>query len=176
MQRARDRQRMLAAHGELASDQRLITEVADWSRLESVEGRVLVHREDELTGKRFLMMESTSAKILYIPYTSEMDEIRSRGGLKADSFIRMRRRSAMGLLGVEIEDFGNAEAVLTNRNLLAEKRQELQKQGIEPTEDGWGGWLGKYQRALCATEADRDPADRNEPAKVRQRRRSSLER
>ena len=31
------------------------------------------------------------------------------------------------------------------------KIEELRRRGLEPTEDGWGGWLGRYQRALCET-------------------------
>ena len=34
---------------------------------------------------------------------------------------------------------------------LGEAARELLKRGIMPTEDGWGGWLGKYQAALCRT-------------------------
>jgi hypothetical protein len=84
MQRARDRQKTLFAHGALVSDQRLPIEVMDWQQMKTVEGRVLMHGEDEQSGKRFMMLESTSAKVLFIEYTPEMDGIRGRGGLKAN--------------------------------------------------------------------------------------------
>ena len=172
MQRAGDRQKTLFAHGELVSDKRLPVEVMDWRQLSSVEGRVLVHGEEEHSGKSFLMLEATSAWIFYIPYTREMQEARSRGGLKTNSLIRLRRRSDDRMLKLEVEDFGHAEAVPTNRPLLREKVEDLRRQGLRPTE-GWGGWLGRYQKALCEIEADRAFASRDQLINKGARRRSS---
>ena len=123
----------------------------------SVEGRVLMHGEDEHSGMRFMMLETTSARVFYIPYTREMDDIRARGGLKANSFVRFRRLG----LEMQIESFGNSEQALSNRPLLREKVEELRKRGLEPTEDGWGGWLGRYQKALCETAQWRSTKDRS---------------
>jgi Protein of unknown function (DUF3363) len=53
MQRTADRQRTLAAHGALMSDERLHIEVLDLRQLTSVEGRVLVHGQDEQTGRGY---------------------------------------------------------------------------------------------------------------------------
>jgi type IV secretory pathway VirD2 relaxase len=50
MQRTSDRQKMLAAHGVLMSDERLPIDMLDRRRMTSVEGRVLVHGEDEASG------------------------------------------------------------------------------------------------------------------------------
>ena len=47
MQRMDDRQKTLAAHGVLISDERLQVTVLDYLNLKSVESRVLVHGEDE---------------------------------------------------------------------------------------------------------------------------------
>ena len=52
MQKTTDRQKTLAAHGELASDPRLPIEVINW-RETPLEGRVLVHGRDEESGKRY---------------------------------------------------------------------------------------------------------------------------
>ena len=87
----------------------------------------------------------------------EMDDIRARGGLKANSFVRFRRLG----LEMQIESFGNSEQALSNRPLLREKVEELRKRGLEPTEDGWGGWLGRYQKALCETAQWRSTKDRS---------------
>jgi hypothetical protein len=152
MRRARDRQKTLFAQGTIVSDQRLPIEVPDWRQMKSVEGRVLMHGEDEQSGKRFMMLEATSAKVLYIEYTPEMEGIRSRGGLKANSFVRLRSLPVNGRLRVEVEDLGHAEAILTNRTMLREKIHELRE---APTEEGWGGWLGRYQKALCELDQDR---------------------
>jgi hypothetical protein len=154
MQRAGDRQKVLRAHGELVSDERLAVEAIDWRQIESVDGRILLHGEDEQSGKKFLMLEATSARVCYIPYTQEMEEIRARGGLKVNSFIRLRRLADDERLRIEIEDFGHSELFLTNRPMLRKKVEDLRSQGIRPTEEGWGGWLGRYQRALCEMDVD----------------------
>jgi hypothetical protein len=137
MQRAGDRQKTLFAHGELVSDKRLGVEAMDWQQIAAVEGRVLTHGEEEHSGKNYLLLESTAPRVYYIPYTREMEESRSLGGLKTNSFIRLRRRSGNERIRIEIEDLGHAEAALTNRTLLREKVE-----------------LGRYQKALCAVERD----------------------
>jgi hypothetical protein len=146
MQRAKDRQK----------NERLPIEAINWRQLESVEGRVLVHWQEEHSGKNYLMLESTAAKVYVIPYTQEMEEARIRGELKTNCFVRLRRQAAAGTSSISIQEFGHSEALLTNRRLLREKVTELQKQNLLPTEDGWGGWLGKYQKALCEMRMDRE--------------------
>ena len=51
MQRSADRQKMLAAHGVLMSDERLPLVVLDLRSLTTLEGRILVHGEEE-TGRQ----------------------------------------------------------------------------------------------------------------------------
>jgi hypothetical protein len=149
MQRTADRQRTLAAHGVLMSDERLPIEVLDLRQAISVEGRVLVHGQDEQTGRNYLMLEGTDAKVHFIQYTPEMELARSRGELRTNSFVRLRKLSAATPL--EIRDQGDAEGVLNNARHLNESVSELLKSGVVPTEDGWGGWLGRYQSALRET-------------------------
>lgn len=81
MQRAADRQRTLAVHGALISDKRLPIEVLDFSQTTTVEGRVLVHGQDEKSGQSYLMLEATDAKVYFAHYTPEMEQARSRGTL-----------------------------------------------------------------------------------------------
>jgi type IV secretory pathway VirD2 relaxase len=90
MQRTADRQRTLAAHGALMSDERLPIEVLDLRQVTSIEGRVLVHGQDEQTGRNYLMLEGTDAKVHFIQYTPEMEEARSRGELRVNSFVRLQ--------------------------------------------------------------------------------------
>ena len=139
MQRAGDRQKALFAHGELVSDKRLTVEALDWQQITAVEGRVLTHGEEEQSGRRTtLLLESTAARVYYIPYTREMEESRSLGGLKTNSFVRLRRLSGNERLRIEIEDLGHSEAILANRPLLREKAEALRQQGIRPTEEALG--------------------------------------
>ncbi len=66
MQRTNDRQRTLAAHGALILDKRLPMEVLDVRQITSLDGRVLVHGQDEQSGRNYLMLEGTEAKVYFI--------------------------------------------------------------------------------------------------------------
>jgi type IV secretory pathway VirD2 relaxase len=149
MQRTADRQRTLAAHGVPISDDRLPNEVLDIHRFTAVEGRILVHGQDEQSGHNYLMLEGTDARVHFIQYTPEMELLRRSGGLRANSFIRLRKLLVRGETTLDVHDLGDAEQVLQNRHLLAEKAGALLKRGISPAQDGWGGWLGRYQAALA---------------------------
>jgi type IV secretory pathway VirD2 relaxase len=151
MQRTVDRQRTLAAHGVLMSDERLPIEVLDLRQVTSVEGRVLVHGQDEQTGHNYLMLEGTDAKIHFIQYTPEIEHARRRGELKTNSFVRLRKLSVGERDILDVNDLGDAARLLNNSRHLREKVHELLTRGIMPMEDGWGGWLGKYQAAVCKT-------------------------
>ena len=133
------------------SDERLHIEVLDLRQLTSVEGRVLVHGQDEQTGRGYLMLEGTDAKVHFIQYTPGMEQARSRGELKTNSFVRFRKLSVGEREMLEVNDLGDAACLLSNPRHLREKVYELLNRGIRPTEDGWGGWLGRYQAALCKT-------------------------
>ena len=117
---------------------------------------LLVHGQDEQSGKGYLMLESITAKVSYIPYTREMEEARSLGGLKVNSFLRLRQMLDHGVPGMLIEELGTADSVLLNRALLRNSLCQSRLSGIVPPEEGWGGWLGKYQRAIRAEFEIRD--------------------
>jgi hypothetical protein len=81
----------------------------------------------------------------------------------------LRKLSLDGALTLDVNDLGDAEQLLTNPRHLGEEARELLKRGITPTEDGWGGWLGKYQAALC--KAAREIEERKERNMARAPRR-----
>jgi len=60
--------------------------------------------------------------------------------------VRIRKTSPNG--PVQIEDLGNADRLLGNQRYFTHAAKKLLNQGIMPAEDGWGGWLGRYQAAL----------------------------
>ena len=154
MQRLGDRQKMLAAHGVPLSDQRLPVAPLEWPDITTVEGRVLVHGEEEDSrgiGRSYLMLESTDARVHHIYYAPAMEELRNRGGLRTNSFIRIRRYVINGSPEIEIEELGQAEAILRNRQHLNGVAQQLVRKGIIPEEDQWSGWLGKYRAAVRKT-------------------------
>ena len=170
MQRTSDRQRTLAAHGVLMSDERLPMEVLDPQQIASVEGRVLVHGQDEHTGRNYMMLEGTDAKVYFINYNREMEDARSRGQLRTNSFARLRMLPLDGTPTLDVADLGDAEKLLTNARHLGEKARELLKRGIMPAEAGWGGWLGKYQAALCKTAREIEERKERNTARAGERR------
>jgi type IV secretory pathway VirD2 relaxase len=169
MQRTSDRQRTLAAHGVLMSDERLPIEVLDLRQITSVEGRVLVHGQDEQTGRNYLMLEGTDAKVHFIQYAPEMEEARSRGELRVSSFVRLRKLSEKARL--EVSDLGDAEKLLKDTHHLRETTGGLLKLGMTPTEDGWGGWLGRYQAAIRETAIGKGWQNQRDQTRFRERSR-----
>jgi hypothetical protein len=154
MQRSADRQKTLAAHGVLLSDDRLPMTTLDVRDLTSIEGRVLVHGEEEASGRSYLMLEGTGGQVYHIYRTPEMEELRSQRGLQTNSFIQLRKLSTVRGPVVEIKDMGDSEAILRNKAHLRETAREMIQRGIFPQDDGWNGWLGRYQKALQAAAVD----------------------
>lgn len=151
MQRSADRQKMLATHGVLMSDERLPLVVLDLRGLTILEGRILVHGEEDTgrqAGRSYLMLEGTDGRVHYVYYTPEMEEARGHGGLRTNSFVRLRKLFADGHPALEIDDMGDSEAILRNKRYLRETAQRLIRRGVVPQDDGWNGWLGRYQKAL----------------------------
>lgn len=154
MQRSADRQKMLAAHGSMMSDERLPLVVLDYRRLTTLEGRILVHGEEDTgrqVGRNYLMLEGTDGQVHYVYYTPEMEAARRGGGLRTNSFVRFRKLFSNGRPALEIVELGDSELILRNRRHLHETAQRLVRLGIIPQDDGWNGWLGRYQRALQET-------------------------
>ena len=148
MQRSADRQKTLAAHGALLSDERLQMTVLDVESLTTLEGRILVHGEEESSGRSYLMLEGTDARIHYVYYTPEIEGARNRGGLRTNSLIQLRKSTADSRPMLEIDDMGDAEALLHDKRQLRQIGQRLIRRGVVPQDDGWPGWLGRYQKAL----------------------------
>jgi len=148
MQRTADRQKTLAAHGALVSDERLQMTVLDLRGLTTLEGRVLVHGEEESSGRSYLMLEGTDARVHYVYYTPEIEAARNRGSLRTNSFIQLRKSTVESRPSLEINDVGDSDALLRNNGKLRELGQRLIRRGIMPEDDGWNGWLGRYQKAL----------------------------
>lgn len=172
MQRSADRQKTLAAHGALMSDERLQVVVTGPRDLTTLEGRILVHGEEESSGRTYLMLEGTDAQVHYIYYTPEMDALRNRGGLQTNSFVRLRKLFTDGRSALEINDMGDSEAVLHNKGHFRETARRLIRSGIIPQEEGWNGWLGRYQKALsnAAIDCDRERS----PKEARRHRNQDL--
>jgi hypothetical protein len=95
-----------------------------------------------------MLLEGTDARVHLLYYTPEMEDARSQGKLRVNNFVRLRWHFVTGQPLLEIDDRGDANAVLKNKAFLSDAAQRLIKRGVIPTEEGWGGWLGAYQRAV----------------------------
>ena len=118
---------------------------------------MLTHGEEELgkgAGRHYLLLEGTDAKVHLIYYTPEMEEARSTGKLRANSFVRLRKQFENGRPVLEVEDSGDAERILRNDRHLGERAKVFLRRGIVPPEGGWGGWLGRYQAAVKKTATE----------------------
>ena len=156
MQRSADRQKILAAHGVLMSDERLPLSVLDIRRLTTLEGRILVHGEEDAgrqAGRSYFMLEGTDGQVHYVYYTPELEAARSQGGLRTNSFVRLRKLFAEGHPSLKVDELGDSESILRNKGHLRDTAQRLIRRGIVPQEDGWNGWLGRYQRAVSEAAA-----------------------
>jgi type IV secretory pathway VirD2 relaxase len=148
LQQSGDRQKMLAAHGALLSDKRLPLQVTSLRQFQSVAGRVLLHTEDEQTGKCYMLVEGTDAKVHLIYHTSAIEEARSKGKLAVGSFIRIEKRFANKKPTLHMDDLGDANAILQNSSYFHKEAVLLLRRGVHEVQPVWGGWLGQYQTKL----------------------------
>jgi len=151
LQQSGDRQKMLAAHGALVSDKRLPLQVTTLRQLQSVAGRVLLHTEDEQTGKRYMLVEGTDGKVHLIYHTEAIEEARKQGKLMVDNFIRIEQRFAKKKPVLRVDDMGDAVALLLNSSYFEKEAELLLQKGIHDVRPVWGGWLGQYQAKLQIT-------------------------
>ena len=107
------------------SDERLPLVVFDFRELTTVEGRILVHREEESSGRRYLMLEVTDARVHYLHYTLEMEAARNRVSLQTNAFVRLRKLFSDGRPALHIDEFGDAESILRNKLRLRETARKL---------------------------------------------------
>ena len=97
--------------------------VLDLRRLTTLEGRILVHGEEDTgrqAGRSYLMLEGTDGQVHYVYYTPEMEGARGRGGLRTNSFVRLRKLFADGHPVLKIDELGDSEAILRNKRYLRE--------------------------------------------------------
>jgi hypothetical protein len=151
MQRATDRQKTLAAHGALLSDERLRLEVTPLSDLRELEGRVLGHGQEDSTGRGYVLIEGTDGKVHFIYQDDSIDAARHRGLMRVNSFVKFRKSSAKGRAKLIVDDLGDAEKLLDDKIYMHRRAQRAIKRGALTDEvPGWGGWLGRYNARLHA--------------------------
>jgi hypothetical protein len=162
LQQSGDRQKMLAAHGALVSDKRLPLQVTTLRQLQSVAGRVLLHTEDEQTGKRYMLVEGTDAKVHLIYHTRAIEEAREQGKLAVENFIRIEKRFVKEKPTLHVDDLGGANALLQNSSYFRKEAELLLRRGVRDVQPVWGGWLGQYQAMLQTALSNPDRRKRED--------------
>src|SRR5260370_37400472 len=79
IERTKDRQRVLAAHGALLSDERLPFAVTSFRDITHIQGRVLAHGQEESTDRMYLMIEGVDGKVHFLYHTAEIQTARHQG-------------------------------------------------------------------------------------------------
>ena len=159
LQKTGDRQKVMTQHGVLASDPRLPIEVLDRKDLRRAEGRILVHGEEEWNGRPYLLLENIEGKIQFLYHNTEIQEARRQGLLQPNSYAVLHSVFADGKPRLGIEDLGDAELLLGDKDFFRARRATQQDF------PGWTGWLGRFQAASArnqhpATEPTRSPQQR----------------
>jgi len=148
MQKTSDRQRMLASHGALLSDERLPLEFVPFRQFSRVEGRVVAHGQEEGTDRLYLMVEGVDGKIHLLYQNEDIQNARHKGQVGVNSFVRIEKRFIDGRPFVQVDDFGDAYELLKNIAYFRTSALNLLQRGTLNVERTWGGWLGRYQNAL----------------------------
>jgi hypothetical protein len=152
MQQASDRQKMLHQYGILLSDPRLPTQLTRTRDISRLEGRVLAHVYDDLTGAPQMILEGTDARVHFIRHTPAMEAMRQEGQLKPNSFVSLERTARdKAFVPLRVQDFGDAEKYLSSG--MKRSLRRLIQRGVVPVEQGYSGWLGRYQRVAAQASA-----------------------
>jgi hypothetical protein len=147
MKKAADRQKMLASCSALVSDERLPMQLTPVSQITSLEGRVLGHILDDATGRTHMVLEGIDTSIHFIPHDLAVESARRKRLLGPDTFVHLSRIEAFRGGHLVIKNLGNAEEYLNSERFAVQARR-LMQQGTMPSDSEWGGWLGRYERAL----------------------------
>jgi type IV secretory pathway VirD2 relaxase len=148
MQRANDRQKMLARHAALVSDERLPLQITPFPAISVLEGRVLGHGHEENTGRPYLLLEGVEGKIHFLWRSPEIQAARRHRLLRVNSFVRIEKQFASTRPFLKVEDLGDSRKLLENDDYLRKTASRLLQNGVPQIEPSWGGWLGDYQKTL----------------------------
>jgi type IV secretory pathway VirD2 relaxase len=148
LQRTDDRQKMLARHAALVSDERLPLQVTPVPGISVLEGRVLGHGHDEGADCPYLLLEGVDERIHLLRQSPEIMEARRKGQLRVNSFVRIQKYAAGGRPFVSVQDLGNSWKLLQNDAYFRHAATRLIRNGVQHVDCCWGGWLGAYQKRL----------------------------
>jgi hypothetical protein len=150
MQKTVDRQKMITAHGVISSDPSLPFRVIQFADLREVEGRILVHGQEEQGNgiRNYMLIESVRGEVLQVPQTNEVVRERRNGDLPPGTYVRIRKTSSEGdSARFRVTNEGDANLLLTNTEFLKWNAGRL----AQLLSAGYGGWLGQMREVVQET-------------------------
>jgi hypothetical protein len=97
MKKATDRQKMLAAHASAISNPHLPIQYTPPDEIRELEGRVVGHAVDDVTGVAHMILEGNDQKIHLIPHNKPIELARHAGRLAPRTEVRLQRRGGTPL-------------------------------------------------------------------------------
>lgn len=155
MQVGNDRLKSLHEQRHTLSDPRLPLVATELRNVRRLSGKVIGTGLDENRGIPYLLLEGTDAKVHYLYQDGALNEARRKGQLQPGAFVEIERQFIQGGDGrkraqIVVTDRGPAEALLTDQKHLARDALRAAKgQPSLPRESGYGGWLGRYHKAVA---------------------------
>ena len=150
-----DRLKSLHEQRHTLSDPRLPLVATELRNVRRLSGKVIGTGLDESRGIPYLLLEGTDAKVHYLYQDGALNEARRKGQLQPGAFVEIERQFIQGGDGrkraqIVVTDRGPAEALLTDQKHLARDALRAAKgQPSLPRESGYGGWLGRYHKAVA---------------------------
>ncbi|HUM05424.1 MAG TPA: DUF3363 domain-containing protein [Terriglobales bacterium] len=130
LQRTTDRQKMLARHAALVSDERLPLQVTPLSAISVLEGRVLGHGHEEGADRPYLLLEGVEGRIHLLWQNPEIKVARRQGLLRVNSFVRIQKYVVGARLWLSVQDLGNSWKLLHNEVHFRETALRLLQNGV----------------------------------------------
>lgn len=134
---AGDKQRMLSRHMAPASSIGQEIQTGNWNQINNLNARVLGHDEDEQSGKRYMLIESTDGRILQLPHRKDIEAMRQEGKLKRDELITIGRYHGK----LTIKEHGNAYQAINDPYVIDKMRDDYTGKNVRD------GWLAKFDEA-----------------------------
>jgi hypothetical protein len=147
-QKAQDRQKMLGQYAAFLSDPRLQYRVVQPGSSTDIDGRIVAHVLDDVSDQPYVLVEGVDGVVYYLPHDSAIAAARANGKLKPNSFAEFRSIDSSGGSARTVEDFGDADEILSSRNYLKGTVRRLIQRGILQDQNEWSGWLGRYHVAV----------------------------
>lgn len=149
VQKTNDRLKTIAQFGVMATPG-LPFRVERPSQIDAIEGKVIVHGQDDWSGNNYMILESVRGELLRVPQVREIAQARQNGNLEPGRYIRIKRVPGdADKSSYVVWDCGDAEALLREPIFLAENAKRLA--GEIP--DGWAGWLGQLRKSVVSEAA-----------------------